>query len=390
MRTPVLAIAGLLLVHCGEMPANADGGAGGGSSGGGMAAGGIAGGTTAGGATAGGTSGGTTAGGNAAGGSTSGGSAAGGNAAGGSTSGGNTAGGSTSGGTAGGSTAGGNPFANVDPLMGTGPVEKIDGGFLFTEGPQWVPALGSLLFSDIQGNRIWRMTPPRTFQSFLSPSGNSNGIALAPNGDLIICQHAGQVSRRFPDGGMTVIARTLDAGTLNSPNDAVVHSNGTIYFTDPTYGGTGTVPVRGVYRIALDGTISLIFGVNSSQPNGVTLSPDESILYVSDSQASMVRRVDLQPDGVPFPRPNVLFTNTSAGGPGGAGGDGITTDVNGNLYVSTSAGVKVYRPDAGYLGVITVPEEPANCAFGEADHRTLFITARTGLYRVRLNVPGPY
>jgi gluconolactonase len=278
----------------------------------------------------------------------------------------------------------------MDPIAGIAPVERIDGGFGFTEGPQWVPALGSLLFSDIPRDRIWRVTAPRTFQSFLNPSGNANGIALAPNGDLIICQHIGQVSRLFPDGGMTVIARVVDAGTLNSPNDAVVRSDGTIYFTDPTYGGTGTVGVRGVYRIAPDGTVSLIYGVTGSQPNGVTLSPDESILYVADSQASTVRRIELQPNGVPFSRPSTLFTNTSAGAPGGAGGDGITTDVNGNLYVTTSVGVKVYRPDAGYLGRIQVPQQPSNCAFGEADRRTLFITAQSGVYRVRLNVPGPY
>jgi gluconolactonase len=258
---------------------------------------------------------------------------------------------------------------------------------VFTEGPQWVPALDSLVFSDVPGNRIFRHSPPSVFASFLSPSGNSNGIALAPNGDLIICQHAGRVLRLTPDGGLSTLVDRFDGGTFNSPNDAVVRSDGTLFFTDPTYGGTGTVGTRGVYRLNPDGGLARIYSTQTGQPNGVTLSPDETILYVADSQLSEVRRFDVAPDGTTSG--NARFTLTSAGGPGGAGGDGITTDVNGNLYVTTSVGVKVYRPDAGYLGVISVGQEPANCAFGEADRRTLFITARTGLFRVRLNVPGP-
>lgn len=251
-----------------------------------------------------------------------------------------------------------------------------------------MPALNALLFSDVQGNRIYQHTPPSTFTSFRFPSSNSNGLALAPNGDLIICQHAGQVIRLRPDGGTSTIAANYDGGTLNSPNDAVVRSDGTIYFTDPTYGGTGTIGFRGVYRVAPSGSVSLVYSTPNGQPNGVALSPDESILYVADSQLSEVRRFDVGGDGATSN--NARFTLTTAGGPSANGGDGITTDVNGNLYVTTSAGVKVYRPDAGYLGRIVVPQEPANCAFGDADRRTLYITARTGLYRVRLNVPGPY
>lgn len=251
-----------------------------------------------------------------------------------------------------------------------------------------MPSLGALLFSDIPANRIFQFTPPASLSTFRTPSGNSNGLALAPGGDLIICQHQGQVMRLRPDGGTATVASGFDGGTLNSPNDAVVRSDGTIYFSDPTYGGTGTVGFRGVYRVAPDGTTALVYSTTNGQPNGVALSPDESILYVADSQLSEVRRFDVAVDGTTSN--GARFTLTSAGGPGGAGGDGITVDVNGNLYVTTSVGVKVYRPDAGYLGRITVGQEPSNCAFGDADARTLYITARTGLFRVRLNVPGPY
>jgi gluconolactonase len=252
-----------------------------------------------------------------------------------------------------------------------------------------MPSLNALLFSDIPADTIFRYAPPSSITPFLTPSSNSNGLALAPNGDLIVCQHAGRVTRLFPDGGSVVIASTFDGGTFNSPNDAVVRSDGTIYFSDPSYGGTGTIPFRGVYRLdPATNLLTLVYSTTSGQPNGVALSPDERILYVADSQLSEVRRFDVAPDGATSN--GSRFTLTSAGGPGGAGGDGITVDFNGNLYVSTSVGVKVYRPDAGYLGRIQVAQEPANCAFGDADHRTLYITARTALFRVRLNVPGPY
>ncbi|MBE2253273.1 MAG: SMP-30/gluconolactonase/LRE family protein [Myxococcus sp.] len=252
-----------------------------------------------------------------------------------------------------------------------------------------MPALDALLFSDIPASRILQLSPPATFTTFRSPSSNANGLALAPNGDLIICQQSGgQVVRLRPDGGTSIVAATWDGGRLNSPNDAIVRSDGTIYFTDPTYGATGTVGFRGVYRVSPSGELSLVYSTTTGQPNGVAFSPDESVLYVADSERSEVRRFDVAADGTTSN--NARFTATNQGGPGGTGGDGIATDDNGNLYVSMSLGVKVYRPDAGYLGRIVVPQTPANCAFGDADRRTLYITARTALYRVRLNVPGPY
>ncbi|MBL8951586.1 MAG: SMP-30/gluconolactonase/LRE family protein, partial [Myxococcaceae bacterium] len=302
-----------------------------------------------------------------------------------------TAGGGTA--TAGGAaTAGGGMVmtgASEVDLVDAGPPVIIDGGFTFTEGPQWVPALGSLLFTDIPQNRIWRHTPPSGFAEYRMPSGNANGIALAPNGDLFICEHAGRVSRTQPDGGQSLVANMFNGGTLNSPNDAVVRSDGTLYFTDPSYGGTGTVGTRGVYRVAPGGALTRFYATNSGQPNGVTFSPDERILYVSDSMLSTVRRFDIAPDGTPDG--GQLFVNTSAGG-GGGGGDGITTDDNGFLYVTTGAGVKVFRPDAGYVGRIQIPggRTPANCAFGDPDRRTLYITAGDALFKVRLNVTGPY
>ncbi len=343
---------------------------------------------------AGSTAGGSTAGGSTAGGETAGGSSAGGSTAGGSTAGGSTAGGSTAGGsTAGGSTAGGSTGAAEVDLADAGPAVVIDGGFTFTEGPQWVPALGALLFSDIDGNRTWRHTPPASFAVFRTPSNNANGIALAPSGDILFCEHTTRrVTRTQPDGGQSVVADLFGGGTLNSPNDAVVRSDGTLYFTDPTYGNPtpGTVGTRGVYRVSPAGALTRFYATGAGQPNGVALSPDERILYVSDTQLSTVRRFDVAPDGTPDG--GQLFVSTSTGAPGGNGGDGITTDDNGFLYVTTSVGVKVWRPDAGYVGRIVVPggRTPTNCAFGDADRRTLYITAQDALFKVRLNVTGPY
>lgn len=278
----------------------------------------------------------------------------------------------------------------MDPFADAGAPFAVATGFQFTEGPVWVPWLGTFLFSDIPANQIRVYRPGQTPATavFLAPSGNSNGLALAPNGDLIICQHAGRVTRLQPDGGTSVVAQDIDGGTFNSPNDAVVRSDGTIFFTDPTYGGTGTVGTRGVYRVTPSGVVTRVYETNNGQPNGVALSPDETVLYVADSQQSEVRRFDVAPDGTTSG--GARFLRTSSGGNGGQGGDGIATDLAGNLYVTTSVGVKVYRPDAGYRGTIALAQEPANCAFGGVDGKTLFITARTGVFMIQLNVPGPY
>lgn len=274
-------------------------------------------------------------------------------------------------------------------LVDAGPAVVVDGGFTFVEGPVWVPASGHLLFSDVQGSRIWRHVPPSTLMVWRAMSNSANGNALAPNGDVITCEHAtARVTRTRPDGGTSIVANAFNGATFNSPNDVVVRSDGTLYFTDPTYGGTGSVGTRGVYRVALDGGVTQFYTTAQGQPNGVALSPNESILYVADTQLSTVRRFDVAADGTPSN--GAQFVNTTVGGPGGNGGDGITTDDNGFLYVSTSVGIKVWKPDAGYHGTIAVGRTPANCAFGEADRRTLFITAQDRLYKVRLNVTGPY
>jgi len=314
----------------------------------------------------------------------------GGSALGGASPGGAPAGGSPSVGGAGGSTetggsgGDGGSFVGVDPIAGIDAVELVQGGFEFTEGPVWLAALGVLRFSDIPATAIHELDPiSDEITIWRDDSQGTNGNAVAPNGDIVMCEHLGRrVSRSPADAAPApvLVAGDFEGNTFNSPNDVIVRSDGHLYFTDPTYGLGGTPPdldFRGVFHV--DGsTVSLVddaFG----QPNGIALSPDETKLYVSDSQDGGLMVYDVAADGSTGKGTQLIDASPS---------DGMAVDDAGNLYLTTGAGVEVYKADGTPWGVIAVPEQPANCAFGGADRKTLFITARTGLYKVALNVPG--
>jgi gluconolactonase len=279
-----------------------------------------------------------------------------------------------------------------DPFLPDGgySVTRIDAGmeFAFTEGPLWLPAEGALLFTDIPNARIWRLGPSGSFTLFRAPSGAANGLALDVSGALLAAEHGNRrVSRTLADGGLATLVDRWDGGRLNSPNDLIVRSDGTLYFTDPPYGVSQALrelSFQGVFRVDPSGTLSLI-AADMNRPNGIALSPDEKVLYVSDTATSLVRQYTVNPDGTPVSP--VTFTSTTVGG-GGGGGDGVAIDDLGNVYVTTAGGVKVFRPDGGFRGRIVLPQEPANVSFGDADRRSLYATSRTGLYRVRLQVPG--
>ncbi len=295
------------------------------------------------------------------------------------------AGGGGTGTGAGGSGGEGGSYVGVNPLEGAAAVQLVQGGFGFTEGTVWVPALGVLRFSDIPASRIHQYDPSTDGLSvWREPSGNTNGSALAPNGDLIMCEHSGRRISRSPAAGSpapTPVATEYQSGAFNSPNDAIVRSDGQIYFTDPTYGLGNQTPelgFRGVFRVDGQGTVHLVDDAYQ-QPNGIALSPDETKLYVSDSAAGDVYVYEVAPDGSTGPR--ALFVEL---GPS----DGMAVDDAGNLYFTTSNGIEVHAADGSPWGTLAVPEQPANCAFGDEDRRTLYITARTGLYRVRLAIPG--
>lgn len=271
-------------------------------------------------------------------------------------------------------------------LVESGDPEKIAGDFEFTEGPVWHPD-GYVIFSDIPANRQYRWSPSEGLAVYREPSGNSNGLTLDRLGRLIACEHGNRrVVRYEHDGSITVLADSYEGKRLHSPNDVVVHSDGSIYFTDPPYGiepWQREQPCNGVYRIRPDGGIELLVE-DFDRPNGLAFSPDERTLYIDDSPRRHVRAFDVSSDGsLSGSRILADLDHPQPGSP-----DGLKVDVEGHLYVTGANGVWVFEPDGAPLGVIVTPERPSNVAWGDADRKTLYITARTSLYRIRVHVPG--
>jgi gluconolactonase len=265
-------------------------------------------------------------------------------------------------------------------------LEKVADGFQFTEGPVWNPA-GFLLFSDIPANQIVKFVPGAAPTAFRTPSGNSNGLTYDRAGRLLACEHSNRrVTRQEADGSLTVLASSYDGKKLNSPNDIVVRSDGTIYFTDPPYGireEQKELPFQGVYKISPEGKLTLL-AQDFDRPNGIALSPDEKTLYVDDSARLHVRAFAVAPDGsISHGRILAELKSARQGVP-----DGMKVDRKGNLYVTGPGGVWVFDKRGKHLGTILMAELPANCGWGDADYRTLYLTARTGLYRIRLKIPG--
>ncbi len=266
------------------------------------------------------------------------------------------------------------------------------GGFRFTEGPIWVPDGDYLLFSDIPNNRIHRWVPGSTYaEVFREPSHHSNGLTLDHAGMLIACEHsARRVTRAaLPDGEIEIIAEFVDGTRFNSPNDVVVHTSGSIYFTDPTYGlndagASQDLDVQGVYRLDSDGVLTLLVS-DFAEPNGLAFSPDERILYIGDSAKATVRRFDVDAAGN-LSGGDIFVDMRPDRRPGGP--DGMKVDRDGRLWTTGKGGVWVIEPDGTWLGVLAVPEIPANIAFGGADFTSIFLTAHTSVYRVETRVTG--
>jgi len=268
-------------------------------------------------------------------------------------------------------------------------VEKTATGFQFTEGPVWNAYEGFLLFSDIPANHILKWTPSEGITTFRKPSGNSNGLTYDREGRLIICEHGNRrLSRIERDRTYTVLADKFEGKRLNSPNDVVVKSDGTIYFTDPPYGikpEQQELPFQGVFRLDPNNKELTLLVKDFDRPNGLAFSPDEEVLYIADSSGRRhVRAFDVNPDGTLSK--SCVFAEIRSKDPGNP--DGMKVDVEGNLYVSAAGGIWVFSVKGERLGIIRTPETPANCAWGDADWKSLFITARTTLYRVRLKIPG--
>ena len=269
-------------------------------------------------------------------------------------------------------------------------LEQIATGFGFTEGPIWCGDY--LLFSDIPQNRIvrWQMrSEGPEVTTFRSPSGNSNGLTLDKSGRLIACEHSTRrVTRTEVDGTVSVLAERYDGRRLNSPNDVVVRSDGSVYFTDPPYGLGETaawkeIPFNGVYRITPDGELVLLVD-DFDRPNGLAFSPDEAILYVNDTVRRHIRAFDVSAEGdISNGRVFIEMQSPKDGVP-----DGMKVDQEGNVYCTGPGGIWIMDPDGKQLGSIILPELPANLAWGDPDWQTLYITARTSVYRLRLDTPG--
>jgi gluconolactonase len=269
-------------------------------------------------------------------------------------------------------------------------VTRIAGGLGFTEGPLWFD--GGLLFSDIPNSRIarWRQLPEGPeLTTFKTPTGNSNGLTFDREGRLIACEHTGRrVSRVEHDGTVTVLADRYQGKRLSSPNDAVVRSDGYVFFTDPPYGlpkqSEGReLPYNGVFCLTQAGKM-LLLADDFERPNGLAFSPDERVLYVADTFRHHLRRFEVAADGTVSG--GEVFVDLSAPEPGGP--DGLKVDCEGNVWATASGGVWIVAPDGRKLGRIVFPELPANVAWGGDGLRTLFATARTSVYKVSVKVSG--
>ena len=281
-------------------------------------------------------------------------------------------------------------------VMGNAPVKNLAGGFDWTEGPVWFGDANCLLFSDIPNNRIMRWSPGAGVSTYRQPSNFANGHTRDPEGRLVSCEHGTRrVTRTELDGSITVIADSYDGKRLNSPNDVVVKSDGTIWFSDPHYGimtnyegykSEQELPCN-VYRVdPSDGSIEAVL-TDFNCPNGLAFSPDESKLYVADtgrmfgSDPQHIRAFDVDASGK-LTGGNVFHVIS----PGCA--DGFRLDTDGNIWSSAADGVHCISPNGVLLGKILVPELVSNVCFGGRAKHQLFITATTGIYAVTLNRKG--
>jgi gluconolactonase len=268
-------------------------------------------------------------------------------------------------------------------------VQLVATGFQFTEGPVWIPQEKALLFSDIPAGVIYKLTQDRHVSTFRKPSGHANGLTLDRQGRLLACEHGTRrVTRTEKSGTVTVLASKFNGKKLNSPNDIIVRKDGTIYFTDPPYGieeREQEQPVQGVYRLTPDGRTLSVVAEDFSRPNGLAFSPDEKRLYIDDSSALRVVRVfDVRADGTLSG--GAIFHDMSRAGPGTP--DGMKVDLEGRLFCTGPGGIWVLNPQGTHLGTILTPEEPSNCAWGDEDNQSLYITAKTSVYKMRVNCPG--
>jgi gluconolactonase len=295
-------------------------------------------------------------------------------------------------------------FVVLDPrfatlAMGNVHVETLFTGCRWAEGPAWFGGGRYLVWSDIPNDRMMRFDETDGSVSvFRQPAMNSNGNTVDREGRLVTCEHRGRrVTRTEHDGRITILADRFDGKRFNSPNDAVVKSDGSIWFTDPSYGidsdyegdaAPSEIGACHVYRIDPGGSVSLVAD-DFAKPNGLAFSPDESQLYIVDTGRSHgaqypkhIRRFDVAPDGRTLSGGGV-FAESDVGM-----FDGLRIDIHGNVWTSSGDGVRCYAADGTLLGLVRIPEVVANCCFGGRKRNRLFICGTTSLYAVYLNTRG--
>ena len=291
---------------------------------------------------------------------------------------------------------------NLDQIVESSQAERLATGFEFTEGPLWHPE-GYLLFVNNRRNLIYRLVPGGQPEVIRENSGAANGLTFDLQGRLIMCEGDNrQITRWEPDGTITTIADRWEGKRLHRPNDVVCRSDGSIYFTNP--GGRldpaeREIDFHGVHRIAPDGTVTAVV-TDLLSPNGLAFSPDEHILYVANTRRDdgcvqekergevcthqYIRAYDVAADGTLSN--SRIFANMYSAEDGVP--DGMKVDTEGRVYCTGPEGVWVFDPTGNHLGIIRLPEIPANCAWGGPDHRTMYFTARSSVYSLRMKTTG--
>ncbi len=276
------------------------------------------------------------------------------------------------------------------------PLDKIAHGIIFGEGPVWDRRHHQLFWVDIIGNRIWKWKPGVGREIVLEPTGHANGLTFDREGRLVVAGWcARKVWRMEKDGSITTLVTHYRGKRINTPNDIVVRSDGSIYWTDTATGliNIGMVPedtqqyldFQAVFCLSPDGKQVTVVSDDGVYPNGIAFSPDESLLYVNYSRhGQMIRVFDVHPDGTVGP--GRLFHKMTGIEPGGC--DGMKVDIEGNIYVTGSGGIHVIDPRGRLLGRLMIPEHCTNMAWGDEDWKSLYITTYHSVLRTRVKVPG--
>jgi gluconolactonase len=279
----------------------------------------------------------------------------------------------------------------AEPIPGIGPtgeVKKVHGNFQFTEGPA-ADREGNLYFSDVQGDKLYKVDSQGQLSTLLDPSNHTNGLMVNAAGNIVACEMDGRlIEVNAKTKEVKSLADGYEGKRFNAPNDLVIDRDGGIYFTDPHFRAPMPLPqgVRAFYYRAPDGKVTRL-GVVESAPNGIILSPDEKTLYVIPSMQAEMLAYPVQSPGK-IGEQRVFCKLKQAAGKTTGGGDGLTIDSKGNLYITSALGVQVFNPQGSLLGIIEFLEQPANCTFAGKDNKTLYATARTSLYAVPMEATG--